>query len=125
MNTITKILIIAIIVIVILFTNVLSFNGDTLVLQFPSIQFFLEFLASQNFVILVGIFGFFFMFYIVLLLYVMLKIVVFPDLKIFSFVIEVLLCSTKLLGIKITNIPTIIRDNTIKTKTFELIYITL
>ena len=31
--------------------------------QPPSIQFFLEFLASQNFVILVGIFGFFFMFY--------------------------------------------------------------
>ena len=51
MNTITKILIISIIGIVILFTNVLSFNGDNLVLQFPSIQFFLEFLASQNFVI--------------------------------------------------------------------------
>ena len=63
MNTITKILIVAVIGIVILFTNVLSFNGDNLVLQFPSIQFFLEFLASQNFVILVGIFGFFFMFY--------------------------------------------------------------
>ena len=72
-----------------LFTNVLSFNGDNLVLQFPSIQFFLEFLASQN------------------------------------FVIEVLLCSTKLLGIKITNIPTIMRDKTIKTKILELIYITL
>ena len=56
MNTITKILIITVIGIVILFTNVLSFNGDNLVLQFPSIQFFLEFLASQNFVILVGIF---------------------------------------------------------------------
>ena len=64
MNTITKILIISIIGIVILFTNVLSFNGNNLILQFPSIQFFLEFLASQNFVILVGIFGFFFMFYI-------------------------------------------------------------
>ena len=63
MNTITKILIVAVIVIVILFTNVLSFNGDNLVLKFPSIQYFLEFLASQNFVILVGIFGFFFMFY--------------------------------------------------------------
>ena len=63
MNTITKILIVAVIGIVILFTNVLSFNGDNLVLQFPSIQFFLKFLASQNFVILVGIFGFFFMFY--------------------------------------------------------------
>ena len=63
MNTITKILIVVVIGIVILFTNVLSFNGDNLVLQFPSIQFFLEFLASQNFVILVGIFGFFFMFY--------------------------------------------------------------
>lgn len=63
MNTITKILIVAVIGIIILFTNVLSFNGDNLVLQFPSIQFFLEFLASQNFVILVGIFGFFFMFY--------------------------------------------------------------
>ena len=46
MNTITKILIVAVIGIVILFTNVLSFNGDNLVLQFPSIQFFLEFLAS-------------------------------------------------------------------------------
>ena len=55
----------------------------------------------------------------------MLKIVVFPDLKIFSFVVEVLLCSTKLLGIKITNIPTIIRDSIIKTNTLELIYITL
>ena len=66
MNTITKILIIAIIVIVILFTNVLSFNSNNLVLQFPSIQFFLEFLASQNFVILVGIFGFFFMFYMLI-----------------------------------------------------------
>ena len=63
MNTITKILIVAVIGIVILFTNVLSFNTDNLVLQFPSIQFFLEFLASQNFVILVSIFGFFFMFY--------------------------------------------------------------
>ena len=63
MNTITKILIVAVIGIVILFTNVLSFNGNNLILQFPSIQFFLEFLASQNFVILVSIFGFFFMFY--------------------------------------------------------------
>ena len=66
MNTITKILIVAVIGIVILFTNVLSFNGNNLVLQFPSIQFFLEFLASQNFVILVGIFGFFFMFYMLI-----------------------------------------------------------
>ena len=63
MNTITKILIVGVIGIIILFTNVLSFNGNNLILQFPSIQFFLEFLASQNFVILVGIFGFFFMFY--------------------------------------------------------------
>ena len=63
MNTITKILIVSVIGIIILFTNVLSFNGNNLILQFPSIQFFLEFLASQNFVILVGIFGFFFMFY--------------------------------------------------------------
>ena len=66
MNTITKILIVAVIGIIILFTNVLSFNGDNLVLQFPSIQYFLEFLASQNFVILVGIFGFFFMFYMLI-----------------------------------------------------------
>ena len=63
MNTITKILIVGVIGIIILFTNVLSFNGNNLILQFPSIQFFLEFLASQNFVILVSIFGFFFMFY--------------------------------------------------------------
>ena len=66
MNTITKILIVGVIGIIILFTNVLSFNGNNLILQFPSIQFFLEFLASQNFVILVGIFGFFFMFYMLI-----------------------------------------------------------
>ena len=66
MKTITKILIVGVIGIIILFTNVLSFNGNNLILQFPSIQFFLEFLASQNFVILVGIFGFFFMFYMLI-----------------------------------------------------------
>ena len=66
MNTITKILIVSVIGIIILFTNVLSFNGNNLILQFPSIQFFLEFLASQNFVILVAIFGFFFMFYMLI-----------------------------------------------------------